>query len=69
MQSNMKHTYQHPEITVVKIATQQIIAASPGYGESTNASSGNLSRGNGAAWDDEEEEPQAPVVKKDYWEF
>lgn len=51
----MKKTYQYPVIRIVKVQATQMIAASPGYGETTTATSGNLSRQGGDFWDDEEE--------------
>ena len=52
----MKKTYQNPEIKVVKIdAAQQMLAGSPGYGGTTTATGGNLSRrGRAALWDEED---------------
>ena len=48
----MKKTYQNPQITIVKVQTAQMIAASTTmYGE--NATGPGMSRG-GAFWDDEE---------------
>lgn len=52
----MKKTYQNPEIKIVKVQTAQIMAASPGYGGSTNETEGNLSRRGGSLWDDEDED-------------
>ena len=49
----MKKTYQIPEMKVVKIHTQQMIAMS--YGGTTNEKSGNLSRRGGSLWDDDDE--------------
>lgn len=40
----MKKIYQNPQIQIVKLQTAQIIASSPGYGGTTTATSGNLSR-------------------------
>ena len=51
----MKKTYQNPEITIVSVQTTPILAGSPGYGGTTTATEGNLSRQYGGAfWDDEE---------------
>ncbi|MBR1665555.1 MAG: hypothetical protein IJ699_04945 [Bacteroidaceae bacterium] len=49
----MKKTYQNPKINIVKIQATQILAGSPGYGGTTDATSGNLSR-EVSFWDDEE---------------
>ena len=49
----MKKTYINPTMTIVKIQTAQMIAASPIYGGSTEATSGNLSR-EGSFWDDDD---------------
>lgn len=38
----MKKKYFAPNMEVVKIQTQQMLAASPGYGGTTDATSGNL---------------------------
>ena len=52
----MKKIYQNPEIKIVKVKTAQMIAASPGYGGTTTAGSGNLSREyGGSLWDDDED--------------
>lgn len=48
----MKKTYQNPEIKVVKIETAQMIATSPGYGNSTNEVSGNLAPEFNDYWDE-----------------
>lgn len=37
---NMKKTYKNPEIKIVKIQTQQLIAASLGVGENVNSAAG-----------------------------
>ena len=51
----MKKTYINPNINIVIIQASQILAGSPGYGETTTATSGNLSRESGGDfWDDEE---------------
>ena len=39
---DMKKKYFAPNMEVVKIQTQQMLAASPGYGGTTDATSGNL---------------------------
>ena len=49
----MKKTYINPTMTIVKIQTAQMIAASPIYGGSTEATSGNLSR-ESSFWDDDD---------------
>ena len=50
----MKKTYINPEMTIVKIQTAQMLAASePGYGGTTTSTSGNLSR-EGSFWDDDD---------------
>jgi hypothetical protein len=49
----MKKTYINPTMTIVKIQTAQMIAASPNYGGTTTETSGNLSR-EGSFWDDED---------------
>ncbi|MBP1541431.1 MAG: hypothetical protein ILA25_04600 [Prevotella sp.] len=51
----MKKTYINPEMNIVKIQTAQMIAASPGYGGNTNATSGNLSRRGDFFEDDDDE--------------
>ena len=52
----MKKTYQHPTTIVVKVHPVLLNSASPGYGGTTNATSGNLSRrGDDSFWDDEED--------------
>ena len=38
----MKKTYIIPTLEVVRVQTQQMLASSPGYGGSTDATSGNL---------------------------
>lgn len=40
----MKKTYINPNINIVIIQASQILAGSPGYGGTTNETSGNLSR-------------------------
>ncbi len=50
----MKKTYQIPEVQVVKVQTTQMIASSPLYGGTTNATSGNMSR-EGRSFDDEDD--------------
>ena len=49
----MKKTYINPTMTIVKIQTAQMLAASPGYGGSTTETSGNLSR-ESSFWDDDD---------------
>lgn len=50
----MKKIYINPEINVVKIQPAQMIANStPGYGGTTNETSGNAAKG-GWNWDDDE---------------
>ena len=51
----MKKTDQNPIIKIVKIRTSQFVAASPGYGGTTDATSGNAARQFGGFIDDEEE--------------
>ena len=51
----MKKTYQNPEMKIVKIQVSQMIAASPGYGGTTDKTSGNASRRFGGVWDDDED--------------
>ena len=48
----MKKTYQNPEIKVVKIETTQMIATSPGYGNETEATKGNLAPEFNDYWDE-----------------
>ncbi len=49
----MKKIYINPEINVVKIQPAQMIANStPGYGGTTNETSGNAAKGSWS-WDDE----------------
>ena len=38
----MKKQYKNPEIKVVKVQMAQLLAGSPGYGGSTNETSGNM---------------------------
>lgn len=52
----MKKIYKAPEMKIVKVETTQIMAGSPGYGGNTVETSGNLSRGGGSLWDDDEDE-------------
>ena len=52
----MKKTYQNPEMKIVKIQVSQMIAASPGYGGTTDATYGNASRRGGSLWDDDDDE-------------
>ena len=52
--SIMKKTYKNPELQVVKIQTQQMLASSPGYGNNTTETSGNLVRESYGWWDDAE---------------
>jgi hypothetical protein len=40
----MKKTYIEPKNTVVSINLETLIAQSPGYGEQTTVTSGNLAR-------------------------
>ncbi|MBR1505503.1 MAG: hypothetical protein IJ614_05290 [Prevotella sp.] len=40
----MKKTYIYPEMQVMKIEVSPMLAASPGYGESTDATEGNAAR-------------------------
>ncbi len=50
----MKKTYINPTMTIVKIQTAQMLAASePGYGGNTTETSGNLSR-ESSFWDDDD---------------
>lgn len=53
--TEMKKIYQNPEINVIKIKPVLMNVASPAYGGSTNATSGNLAKG-GMFWSDEEDE-------------
>ena len=48
----MKKTYQNPEMKVVKMQVAQMIAASPGYGDSTDFTSGNLAPEFNGYWDE-----------------
>ena len=51
----MKKTYINPTMTIVKIQTHhQMLAGSPGYGGSTEATSGNLSR-ESSFWEEDED--------------
>ena len=52
----MKKIYQNPEITVVKVQTSQMMAGSPGYGGTTNETSGNLAKESWDMWTDDEPE-------------
>ena len=52
----MKKIYQNPEIKIVKVQPTLMQAASPGYGGTTDAVSGNASRQGGSFWDDDEED-------------
>ncbi|MBR0050306.1 MAG: hypothetical protein IJP74_13490 [Prevotella sp.] len=52
----MKKTYKNPELKIVNVRTAQLMIASPGYGGSTNAVEGNLSRRRGSDWEDDDEE-------------
>ena len=54
----MKKIYQNPKITIIKIQTTQIMAGSLRYGNSTEATSGNLSREGGSFFDDSDDEWQ-----------
>ena len=49
----MKKTYKNPELQVVKIQTQQMLAGSPGYGGTTEQTGGNLVRESYGWWDEE----------------
>ena len=40
----MKKTYINPEMQVMKIEVSTMLAASPGYGGSTDATEGNAAR-------------------------
>lgn len=55
----MKKIYQNPEINVIKIKPILMNAASPAYGESTDATSGNLAKDSWNWSDDEPEEEYA----------
>ena len=49
----MKKTYKNPEMKVVRVqVVAQMLAASPGYGGTTPASSGNLAPEFDAYWDE-----------------
>ena len=51
----MKKTYINPTMTIVKIQTAQMLAASePGYGGTTTSTSGNLSR-ESSFWEEDED--------------
>lgn len=54
----MKKIYQNPEIKVVNIQTSHMMVASPGYGGTTNQTSGNFAKGGSMLWsyDPEDEE-------------
>ena len=52
----MKKIYQNPKITIIKIQTTQIMAGSLRYGNSTEATSGNLSREGGSFFDDDSDD-------------
>ncbi len=52
----MKKIYNAPVTEIIKVETQQIIAASPSAGMyATDATSAGMSRG-GGLWDDEDDE-------------
>jgi len=52
----MKKTYQFPTMKVVRLQQPQLLSGSLGYGKTTTATSGNLSRRfSGDFLDDEEE--------------
>lgn len=57
----MKKTYQNPKMTIVKVHTNKMIAASPdgfagSLGDSSHGGNGNRALGRrGSSWDDEEE--------------
>ena len=54
--SIMKKTYQFPTMKVVRLQQPQLLSGSLGYGKTTTATSGNLSRRfSGDFLDDEEE--------------
>ena len=40
----MKKTYKNPEMQVMKIEVSPMLAGSPGYGGTTNETSGNAAR-------------------------
>ena len=49
----MKKTYKNPEMKVVRVqVVAQMLAASPGYGGTTPATSGNLAPEFDAYWDE-----------------
>ena len=52
----MKKTYINPTLTVVKMQAARIMAGSPGYGGTTNLTSGNYGRGARFTDDSGEEE-------------
>ena len=52
----MKKTYQNPEMKLVKIQMQQIIAASVGIGDKYDGTSTIQSRRFGGVWDDDDED-------------
>ena len=57
----MKQKYLIPDIELIDAQMEDMIAASPGYGGTTDATEGNLSRqddtnyGDLNVWDDDEE--------------
>lgn len=53
----MKKIYQNPEIKVVNIQTSHMMVGSPGYGGTTNQTSGNYAKG-GMFWSDDEPEEE-----------
>ncbi len=48
----MKKTYKNPEIKIVKIQTQQLIAASLGVGENVNSAAGAEAPEFNGYWDE-----------------
>ena len=49
----MKKTYIIPTLDIVKVHAPQLMAGSPGYGGTTDATSDNLSREIDLPWDEE----------------
>lgn len=50
----MKKTYQNPTTKIISVQTTPMLVTSPGYGSTTEATSGNLSRDASDLWDDDE---------------
>ena len=58
--TEMKKIYQNPEINVIKIKPILMNAASPVYGGSTDATSGNLAKD---SWNWSDDEPEEEYTK------